>query len=79
VLLAIVDDSDDVEAVRSFVREHELTYTVLLGTDETRHAYRVRSFPTNYYVNGDGSVRTWAVGLSTRLGMALHRLMPRMD
>jgi hypothetical protein len=79
VLLAIVDDSDDVEAVRNFVREHALTYTVLLGTDETRRAYRVRSFPTNYYVNGDGSVRTSTVGLSTRLGMALHLLMTSKD
>jgi peroxiredoxin len=79
VLLAIVDDSDDVEAVRSFVREHELTYTVLLGTDEMRRAYRVHSFPTNYYVNGDGSIRTSTVGLSTRLGMALHLLLTRKD
>lgn len=79
VLLTIVDDADDVERVRGFVREHELTYPVLLGTDEVRRAYRVRSFPTNYYVNGDGSVRTSTVGLSTRLGMALHLLMTSKD
>ena len=79
VLLTIVDDSDDVEAVRRFVREHELSYPVLLGTDETRRAYRVRSFPTNYYVNGDGSVGASTVGLSTRLGMAFHLLTTRED
>jgi peroxiredoxin len=74
VLLTIVEDSDDAEAVRRFAREHELEYPVLLGTDEVRRAYRVRSFPTNYYVNGDGSIRTSTVGLSTRLGMAFHLL-----
>jgi len=74
VLLSVVEDSDDVEAVRGFVREHELSYPVLLGTPDVQRAYRVRSFPTNYYVNGDGTVRTSTVGLSTRLGMALHLL-----
>ena len=71
-LLAIVEDSDDVEAVRRFAREHELSYPILLGTRETLRAYRVSSFPTNYYVNGDGSIQTSTVGLSTRLGMAFR-------
>lgn len=79
VLLTIVEDADDVAAVRGFAREHDLTYPVLLGTDEVRRAYRVRSFPTNYYVSGDGSVRSSTVGLSTRLGMALHLLRTPAD
>lgn len=79
VLITVVDDSDDVAAVRAFVREHELSYPVLLGTDQLRRAYRVRSFPTNYYVNGDGSVQSSTVGLSTRLGMALHLLLTRAE
>jgi hypothetical protein len=72
VLLAIVEDSDDIDAVRRFAREHELTYPILLGTRETLRAYRVSSFPTNYYVNGDGSIHASTVGLSTRLGMAFR-------
>ena len=71
-LLAIVEDSADVEAVRRFAREHELSYPILLGTRETLRAYRVGSFPTNYYVNGDGSVQGSTVGLSTRLSMAFR-------
>lgn len=72
VLLAVVADSEDAELVRRFAREHELSYPILLGTPETLSAYRVSSFPTNYYVNGDGSIQTSTVGLSTRLGMALR-------
>jgi peroxiredoxin len=75
VLLSIVEDSDDVAALRAFAREHELTYPILLGTPETLRAYRVNSFPTNYYLNGDGTVRTTTVGLSTRLGMSLRLLL----
>ena len=72
VLLAIVEDSEDVAAIRRFAREHELSYPILLGTRETLRAYRVGSFPTNYYVNGDGSVQGSTVGLSTRLSMAFR-------
>jgi thiol-disulfide isomerase/thioredoxin len=77
VLLAIVEDSDDLEAVRRFAREHELSYPILLGTQDTLRAYRVSSFPTNYYVNGDGSIQASTVGLSTRLGMALRLFLTR--
>ena len=69
VLLTIVEDSEDVEAVRRFAREHDLAYPILLGNRQTQRAYRVSSFPTNYFVNGDGTVRSTSVGLSTQLGM----------
>jgi peroxiredoxin len=79
VLLTIVEDADDVDALRAFAREHALTYPILLGTRETLRAYRVSSFPTNYFVNGDGTVRTTTVGLSTRLGMSLRMLFTSAD
>jgi len=72
VLLAIVEDSEDVAAIQRFALEHELSYPILLGTRETLAAYRVSSFPTNYYVDGDGSIQTSTVGLSTRIGMAFR-------
>lgn len=69
VVLAIVADADDPEHVRRFAREHELTYPILLATDDVLHAYAVDRFPTSYYLNGDGSVSTSSTGLSTWLGM----------
>lgn len=69
VLLAIAADADDPEHVRRFAAEHELTYPILLATDEVLRAYAVDRFPTNYYLNGDGSVSTSSTGLSTWLGM----------
>jgi peroxiredoxin len=74
VLLAIAEDSDDVESLRRFAREHELTYPILLGTPAVLGAYAVGAFPTNYYLNADGSVSSSSTGLSTRIGMEL-RLM----
>lgn len=68
-LVAVVEDASDVEAVRRYAREHELAYPILLGTPEVIQAYRVSSFPTNYFLNGDGSIDRSTVGLSTRLGL----------
>ena len=73
-LLAIAEDADDVEALRRFAREHGLEYPILRGTPEVLRAYGVNAFPTNYYLNGDGSVDSSSTGLSTRLGMELRLL-----
>jgi len=70
VLLAVVQDSDDAEAVRRFAREHELRYPILLGSDAVIAAYRVGAYPTNYYLRPDGSISSSSVGLSTKLGMS---------
>jgi len=74
VLLAIVADAEDPEHVRRFATEHGLTYPILLATDEVLRAYAVDRFPTNYYLNGDGSVSTSSTGLSTWLGMRARLL-----
>jgi peroxiredoxin len=72
VLLGIAADSDDPEALRRFAREHGLEYPILLATDDVLRAYGVNKFPTNYYLNGDGSVSSSTVGLSTLVGMNLR-------
>lgn len=73
-LLAIVADGEDPEHVRRFATEHELTYPILLATEEVLRAYAVDRFPTNYYLNGDGSVSASTTGLSTWLGMKARLL-----
>ena len=72
VLLGVAADSDDPEALRRFAREHELSYPILLATDDVLRAYGVDKYPTNFYVNGDGSVSSSTVGLSTLFGMKLR-------
>lgn len=74
VLLAIAEDADDVDALRRFALEHDLKYPILRATPEVLRAYGVSAFPTNYYVNGDGSVDSSSTGLATRLGMELRLL-----
>lgn len=79
VLLAIAEDADDVVALQSFAREHDLKYPILRATPEVLRAYGVSVFPTNYYLNGDGSVDSSSAGIATRLGMELRLLAADSD
>lgn len=77
ILLAIAADAEDPERVKRFALEHGLDYPILLATDDVLRAYSVDRFPTNYYLNGDGSVSSSTAGLSTLLGMKFRLLMAR--
>jgi peroxiredoxin len=72
VLVSIVANSEDLDAIRQTVREEALGYPVLLATDAVVRAYRVSSFPTNYFIDADGRVRDRTVGMSTRWGLAVR-------
>ncbi len=69
-LLTVVADSDDTEHVRRFVRDHDVRYPVLLGTDAVLAAYKISAFPTNYVISPDGHVAGTTVGMSTRFGLS---------
>jgi thiol-disulfide isomerase/thioredoxin len=64
--VSIVADADDPEAVRRFVAEKGIRYPVLLATDAVLEGYRVKVFPTNYFIGKDGTIRDSSVGMSTR-------------
>lgn len=69
-LLAVVADADDPDRVRAFVKEQGIEYPVLLGTDAVLRAFRVDTFPTNYYIDGAGVVSAHTIGMSTRVALA---------
>lgn len=69
VLLSVVADAEDIEHVRRAVNEHGIRYPVLLADDSVLTAYRVSSFPTNYFLSADGTVSSTSVGLTTRVAL----------
>jgi peroxiredoxin len=70
VLLSVVADSDDPEAVRRVVADEGIAYPVLLGTNDVVAAYRVKAFPTNYFIDANGRISDQTVGMSSRLGLS---------
>ena len=71
-LFSVVANSDELETVRAFVREHDIRYPVLLADAATLRRFGVRAFPTNYYLDEQGRVSDVTVGLSTRWAMRLR-------
>ena len=66
----MVADSEDPARIRSFVKEHDIRYPVLLGNDAVLAAYHVSAFPTNYVISPNGRVSDTTVGLSTGFGLS---------
>lgn len=70
-LITVVDDSDseDVATLRSYIQEHEIEWTVLLGDRDTLDAWRIELFPTDYFITPQGTVDSVHTGFSTSWGM----------
>ncbi len=71
VLLAVVDPGDvgSGEALRRFVAEQGIHYPVVMADEAMLRRYRVRAFPTNYYLDARGRIESRTVGMSTGLAM----------
>lgn len=69
-LVSIVADSDDRDRIERFVKEHDIRYPVLLGTEAVLRAFRVDTFPTNYYVDRSGAIAAHTIGMATRFSIA---------
>ncbi len=68
-LYAIVADSEDPDAIRRYVKEADIHYPVLLADAKVVRDYRVSAFPTNYFIDPKGNIRSVTVGMSTRFSM----------
>jgi glutathione peroxidase-family protein len=56
VVLAVSVDQGGWDAVKSFISELGITYTVLKGTDDVASEYQVRSIPMLLVLNKEGKI-----------------------
>jgi len=68
-VVSVAASFEDVGQVRTFVRDHEVDYPVLLGDDAVVRAFHVDVYPTVYVLDADGRVRRSASGYTTTLGL----------
>lgn len=71
VLLAVSGDGDPNKVAR-YVKANGLRYPVLLADRNALAAFKIGSFPSNYYIDKRGKLRGRDVGLSSRWGMRLR-------
>ncbi len=64
VLLTVVADGDDPD-LEEFARSHGLDYPIVRANRKLISAYKIKAFPTNYFVDAAGVVRSITVGMST--------------
>ncbi|MCB9520886.1 MAG: TlpA family protein disulfide reductase [Myxococcales bacterium] len=74
-VISVVDDSDDLTYLRTFVSERDIEYPVLLARPSTTRDWQVGAFPTEYVIAPDGTIASQHVGLATRWGMRLRLWM----
>lgn len=64
LIVLAVNDAEPVEDVRAFVEELGLKFPVLLDPDEkTINLYRIRGYPTTYFIDSDGMVKFQHLGV----------------
>ena len=65
VVLGVSVDAQGIEVVAPFADEHDIEYTVLLGSESLAQEYGVFGFPSLYVITPDGSIAASHVGVIT--------------
>ncbi|MFA4828903.1 MAG: TlpA disulfide reductase family protein [Thermodesulfovibrionales bacterium] len=62
VFLALVSKDEGEATIKSFIKEHGITYPVLLAGQETMRHYGISSIPVTFIINKEGRVVTIHMG-----------------
>ncbi|WP_441003343.1 TlpA family protein disulfide reductase [Pseudocolwellia agarivorans] len=73
-VVAVALDYMDVDQVRGFTQEHQLTFPVALGTEKIKHKFSIGAYPSYYVFDENNRVISKSVGYSTEAGMYLRTL-----
>ena len=79
IILALVSEDEGEAAIRSFIKEHGITYPVLLADQETMRHYGISSIPVTFIINKEGRVVTIHMGntqgIMQKLTSEIERLL----
>jgi len=56
IILALVSEDEGKETIKSFIKEYEITYPVLLANKETIKRYGISSIPVSFIINKEGRI-----------------------
>lgn len=74
-VLAVALSYDSKNEIDAFVADKQLTFSVLLGTNEVMQAFHIRGFPTYYVFDEQGKITGRTQGYSTELGLRVRALL----
>lgn len=62
-------DYSDLDEVREFIEETNVTLPVILGNAQTAEDWQIPGFPTYFVIDAQGRIVSRSVGYSTKLGL----------
>lgn len=72
VVLA-VDQGEPVSVVKPWIEKKNFPFTIVLDEmGQVGQSYRVRAYPTTYFVDANGVVKSWQVGSLTQMTLDRH-------
>ncbi|MFT4928383.1 MAG: peroxiredoxin [Phenylobacterium sp.] len=73
-VIAIALSYDSANEVAEFVADKQLSFPVLLGTNELMTQYQVEAFPSYYVFDEQGRIKSKSLGYSTELGLRIRAM-----
>lgn len=71
-VIAVALDFVDVEEVKKFTANHQLTFPVALGNEQVKMEYKVMGYPSYYVLNEENTIISRSLGYSTEIGLYLR-------
>ncbi len=69
IFLTILIDKENIHQVKKIIQQKDIQFPVLLGNNELAKKYRISSYPTTYFINKNGNIKSQDSGLITPLGI----------
>lgn len=79
VFLSIVLDGKNINQVKTIAKEKDIRFPVLLADETLARKYRLRSYPTTYFISANGQVSSQDSGFLTPMGAWWRGLWARMN
>ena len=65
-----VNLNESVVTVKAFLQQYQISFPILLDKDEVRKQYKVKSYPTTFYIDSNGIIKDIFVGEMTEKDIA---------
>lgn len=73
-VIAVALDYIDVDAVRAFSNQHQLTFPIALGNEKIKQQFSVGGYPSYYVIDKNNTVVEKSLGYSSKIGMYIRTL-----
>ncbi len=71
-VIAVALDFVDVDEVKNFTQNHQLTFPVALGNELVKADYKVMGYPSYYVLDEENTIIARSLGYSSEIGLYLR-------